>query len=116
MNDYRINRDRTFILTDKQRKSIENRQKTALLYNAREKIEDYQSEVFDIIDNDGLKNDNDRDRLSTALKILPYITPIKKQVEMQIITRKIEDLIHEDIEDAEIIDKAAQNGESANNG
>ena len=91
-------------LPDKTVKSIENRQKIAALYNAKEKIEDYQNEVFNIIDKDGLKNNDDNKRLNTALKVLPFIAPQKKQVETTVITRNIEDLIKEDIEEAEIID------------
>ena len=87
-------------LSDKTLKSIENRQKLSALYDAREKIEDYQNEVFGIIQDDGLKNDNPKERLTTALKVLPFIAPQKKQVETTIITRKIEDLIREDVEEA----------------
>ena len=103
MNDYRLNRRQPLVLTDKQTKSIENRQKTAALLNAKDKIEDYQNEVFSIIDEDGLKNESGKDRLSTALKVLPYIAPQKRQIEAVITTRKIEDLIKDDIEPAEIV-------------
>ena len=101
-------------LPDKTVKSIENRQKIAALYNAKEKIEDYQNEVFNIIDKDGLKNNDDNKWLNTALKVLPFIAPQKKQVETTVITRNIEDLIKEDIEEAEIVTKSEQNKESGN--
>ena len=95
-------------LSEKTIKSIEKRKKLALLLRAKDKIEDYQNEVFEIIDNDGLKHNDDNKRLKTALDVLKYITPVKKQSEVVITTRKIEDLIQDDIEEAEIIDKKAQ--------
>lgn len=112
MNDYRLNRKQTLILTDKQRKSIENRQKLALMYKAKEKIEDYQDDVFSIIENEGLNNDESKVKLETALKVLEYIIPKKKSTETTIITRKLEDIIQEHIEDAEIIeDKTSDNND-----
>ncbi len=118
MNDYRLNRQHTKQLTDKEAKSIENRQKLALMYRAKEKIEDYQNEVFEIIDKDGLQNDEDRRRLETALKVLPYITPQKKAIETTVITKSIEDIIKESTEEAEfeeIDENNRDSKESANN-
>ena len=104
MNDYKLNRTNKRILTTNEIKSIENRKKLSALMRAKDKIEDYQNEVFNIIDEDGLKNENGKDRLNAAFKTLPFIIPIKKQAEVIITTRKIEDLIQEDIEEAEIIE------------
>ena len=91
-------------LSDKTVKSIENRQKVAALLNAKEKIEDYQNEVFHIIENDGLKSEDERKRLETAIKVLPYITPQKKATEITHLTKKIEDIIAEHTEEAEFIE------------
>jgi hypothetical protein len=103
MNDYRISRNGIKQLTEKESKSIQRRQKLALLYKAKEKIEDYQNEVFGIIDNKGLKNDDDKIKLETSLKVLEYIIPKKKSSEVTVITKKIEDIIQESIQEAEII-------------
>ena len=105
-NDNR-GKDTQVILTNKQMKEIENRQKLALMYKAKEKIEDYQNEVFEIIDNKGLKNGDDKTSLETALKVLPYIIPQKKAMDIQITTKSIEQIIQETIPEAEIIEEAS---------
>ncbi len=91
-------------LSEKQLNEIGRRQKLAIMLNAREKIEDYKNEVFGIIENDGLKHENEKTRLDTALKTLEYIIPKKKSSEVTITTRKIEDIIQESIQEAEIIE------------
>ncbi len=50
-------------------------------------------------------------RLETSLKVLPYIIPQKKAIEMQITTKSIEDIIQEDVQDAEIIEENGKNNE-----
>ena len=108
-NDNR-NTNKQIELSDKQLKSIENRKKLALMYRAKDKIEDYQDKVFSIIDEKGLDNEDNKISLDTAKDVLQFIIPVKKQSEVVVITRKIEDLIQEDIEEAEIIDKKEQSG------
>lgn len=102
MNEYRLKKTAPKILTEKARNEILKRQKLALLYKAKEKIEDFQNEVFEIIDNNGLKNEEDKIKLETALKILEYIVPKKKSSEVTITSRKLEDII-EEIEEAQIL-------------
>ena len=104
MNDYRLNRTSPKILTETELKSIERRQKAAILYQAKDKIEDYQNEVFGIIENEGLNNEDPDKKLKTALQVLEYIIPKKKSTETTIITRKLEDIITESIQEAEIIE------------
>ena len=103
MNDYRLNRREPRVLSDTEMKTIENRQKLALMYKAKEKIEDYQNEIFEIIDNKGLKNDDEDKSLKTAMQLLEYVIPKKKSSEVVITTRKLEDIINDHIQDAEII-------------
>ena len=91
-------------LTKKQQETIINRQKLALIYKAKDKIEDYQNEVFGIIENEGLNNEDPDKKLKTALQVLEYIIPKKKSTETTIITRKLEDIITESIQEAEIIE------------
>ena len=66
-------------------------------------IEEMKDKVLGIIDTKGLSNDDDKVSLDTATKILDFIMPKKKQLEAVITTRKIEDLIKDDIEPAEIV-------------
>ena len=82
-------------------KTIENRQKLALMYRTKEKIEDYQDDVFEIIDNKGLKSENDKTSLDSAFKVLEYIIPKKKQSEVIIKDKTIEDIIRDEIPEAE---------------
>ena len=104
-NDYRLSRnDAPKILPESTLKEVEKRQKYAVLLSSRDKIEEYQKEVFGIVENDGLYNENEKIRLETALKVIEYIVPKKKSSELTVITRKIEDLICESIEEAEIIE------------
>lgn len=112
MNDYRLNRTSPKIMTENELKSIERRQKAAILYQAKDKIEDYQNEVFGIIENEGLKNDDPDKKLKTALQVLEYIIPKKKSTETTIITRKLEDIIADHIQEAEIISEKPENNES----
>ena len=105
MNDYRLKRTSPKILTETEAKSIERRQKLALMYKAKEKIEDYQNDVFGIIENEGLKNDDPDKKLKTALQVLEYIIPKKKSQEITVTTRKLEDIISDHIEEAQIIEE-----------
>ena len=105
MNDYRLKRTSPKILTETEAKNIERRQKLALMYRAKDKIEDYQNEVFGIIEQEGLKNEDSDKKLKTALQVLEYIIPKKKSTETTIITRKLEDIITESIEEAQIIEE-----------
>ena len=104
MNDYRLNRTSPKILTAKMMNEIVKRQETAALMKARERIEDYQNDVFSIIENEGLNSEESKIKLETALKVLPYIIPTKKAIETTITYRKLEDIITESIEEAQIID------------
>lgn len=112
MNDYRLNRTSPKIMTENELRSIERRQKAAILYNAQEKIEDYKDKVFGIIDKKGLDNEDDDKSLKTALQVLEYIIPKKKSTETTIITRKLEDIIADHIQEAEIISEKPENNES----
>ena len=104
MNDYRIKQTAPKQLTKKQQETILRRQELALMYRAKDKIEDYQNEVFGIIENEGLNNEDPDKKLKTALQVLEYIIPKKKSTETTIITRKLEDIITESIQEAEIIE------------
>lgn len=90
-------------LTDKQVKTIQNRQKLAISMNAKEAIEEYKDKVFGIIDKKGLDNEDEDKSLKTALQVLEYIIPKKKSSEVTITTRKLEDIIADHIQEAEII-------------
>ena len=103
-NNTKSNNRKQIQLTNKQVNEIEKRQKLALMYKAKEKIEDYQNEIFEIIDNKGLKNDDEDKSLKTAMQLLEYVIPKKKSSEVVITTRKLEDIINDHIQDAEIID------------
>ena len=92
-------------LTDKQLKEIENRQKLAVILNAKERIEDYKDKVFGIIEEKGLDSDDNKTSLDSAFKVLPYIIPQKKAMDVQITTKTIEQIIQETIPEAEIIDE-----------
>lgn len=91
-------------LTKKQLNEIEKRQLYALRMNNYSDIMDAKQKVIKIIDDDGLSSDEQKTRLDTAIKILPYIMPQKKAIETTVITRKLEDIITESIEEAQIID------------
>lgn len=84
------------------------------MYKAKEKIEDYQNEVFGIIENEGLNNDDPDKKLKTALQVLEYIIPKKKSTETTIITRKLEDIIADHIQEAEIIEEDKQDNKTDN--
>lgn len=86
MNEYRLKKTQVKELTKKQLKEIEKRQKLALLYRTREKIEDFHDDILGIIENDGIKNDEQKTRLEIAFKTLPYILPQKRAIETTIIT------------------------------
>lgn len=96
-------------LTKKQLNEIEKRQLYALRMNNYNDIMDAKEKVIKIIDDDGLSSDEQKTRLDTALKVLPYIIPTKKSIETTIITRKLEDIISESIEEATIIDSKSDN-------
>ena len=100
------------LLTENQLKSIERRKKLALLLRAKDKIEDYQTEVFSIIENDGLKSIDANIRLKTSKDVLEFIVPKKKSSEISVITRKLEDIISESIQEAEVVpDENNENSE-----
>ena len=103
-NEYRISQTKPKDLTLKQLNEIDKRRLYAMKANSFEQIEEMKDKVFGIIDTKGLSSTDEKRSLDTALKVLPFIAPQKKQVEQTIITRNIEDLIKEDIEETEIID------------
>jgi hypothetical protein len=94
-------------ITQKQLKEIDNRRLYALKMNDYADIQDAKEKVIKIIDDDGLSSEEQKTRLDTALKILEYIIPKKKSTELTISTRKLEDIISESIEEAQIIDTKA---------
>lgn len=98
---YHANRDKKTILSNKQLKEIEKRKLHALKMNNYSDLVDAKEKVFKIIDEKGL--DNEDKALETAIKILPYIAAQKKSIEMNVISRKLEDIISEHIEEATII-------------
>lgn len=100
---YHANRDKKTILSKKQMKEIEKRKLFALKMNNYSDIADAKEKVFKIIDEKGL--DNEEKALETAIKILPYIAAQKKSIEMQITERKLEDIISDHIEEAQIIEE-----------
>jgi hypothetical protein len=107
MNRYLIDTTRKTApkqLSKKQQETIMRRQELALMYRAKDKIEDYQNDVFSIIENEGLNNEESKVKLETALKVLEYIIPKKKSTETTIITRKLEDIIQDHIQEAEVIE------------
>lgn len=88
-------------LTKKALNEIEKRQLYALRMNNYQNIEDAKQQIFEIIDTDGLSNEEQKTRLDTALKLIGYITPQKKAIETTVIHKKIEDIIAESVEEAE---------------
>jgi len=95
------------LLTKKALQEIERRQLYALRANNYNDIMDAKEKVIKIIDDDGLSSEEQKTRLDTALKVLEYIIPKKKSTELTISTRKLEDIISESIEEAQIIDTKA---------
>ena len=104
-NDYRLSTNRVPKITKKQLLEIEKRQRMQQLLSNRKKIEEYQKEVFGIIENNGLYSEDEKIQLETALKVLPYIAPQKKAAEITHINKTIEDIIKENTEEAEIIEE-----------
>ncbi len=115
MNDYKLmtyyknDSKKTKLLTKKQLKNIENRQLYALRLNNYNDIVDAKQKVIKIIDEKGLDSEDPKTSLDTALKVLPYIIPTKKAVEMNVITRKLEDIIAESYEEAQIVQESDKN-------
>src|SRR5574343_1829413 len=109
MNDYNLitynnnNKKKEKLLTKKQLNEIEKRQLYALRLNNYNDIMDAKQKVIKIIDEKGLDSEDAKTSLDTALKVLPYIIPTKKAVEMNVITRKLEDIIAESYEEAQIV-------------
>lgn len=101
-------------LTKKQLNEIEKRQLYALRLNNYSDIMDAKQKVIKIIDDDGLSSEEQKTRLDTALKVLPYIIPQKKAIETTVIHRKLEDIISESIEEAQIIDEPKTNVDKDN--
>ena len=91
-------------ITKKQLQEIDRRRLFALKANDYNDIMDAKEKVIKIIDDDGLSSEEQKTRLDTALKVLEYIVPKKKSTETTIITRKLEDIISEHIDEAEIIE------------
>lgn len=91
-------------ITKKMLKEIDNRRLYALKMNDYSDIQDAKEKVIKIIDTKGLDSEDDKTSLDTALKVLEYIIPKKKSTELTISTRKLEDIISESIEEAQIID------------
>ena len=104
MTYYKNDKNKGKLLSKRQLHSIENRQLQALRQNNYSEIMDAKVKVLSIIDKDGLDNDEPKARLDTAIKVLPYIMPTKKAIEMTVTARKLEDIITESIEEAQIID------------
>lgn len=92
-------------ITKKMLNEIEKRQLYALRMNNYNDIMDAKEKVIKIIDDDGLSSEEQKTRLDTALKVLEYIIPKKKSTELTISTRKLEDIISESIEEAQIINE-----------
>ena len=103
-NDYRVKQTQEKIISAKTMQEIVKRQEIAALIKARDKIEDYQNDVFTIIEDHGLKNEDNDKKLKTALQVLEYIIPKKKSSEISIVTRKLEDIISESIDEAEVVE------------
>lgn len=91
-------------ITKKMLQEIDNRRLYALKMNDYADIQDAKEKVIKIIDTKGLDSEDDKTSLDTALKVLEYIIPKKKSTELTISTRKLEDIISESIEEAQIID------------
>ena len=101
-------------ITKKMLQEIDNRRLYALKMNDYADIQDAKEKVIKIIDDDGLSSDEQKTRLDTALKVLEYIVPKKKSTELTISTRKLEDIISESIEEAQIIDEPKTNVDKDN--
>ena len=105
ISEYRKQNERGKQLSKKQLNEIDNRRLYAMRANDIEEIKDAKSKIINIIDNDGLQNDNAKIRLETALKTLIYVTPQLKSTETVVITKKIEDIIQESTELAEFTEE-----------
>lgn len=101
-------------ITKKMLNEIDNRRLYALKMNDYADIQDAKEKVIKIIDDDGLSSEEQKTRLDTALKVLEYIIPKKKSTELTISTRKLEDIISESIEEAQIIDEPKTNVDKDN--
>jgi hypothetical protein len=102
------------LLTKKAFQEIDNRRLYALKMNDYADIQDAKEKVIKIIDTKGLDSEDDKTSLDTALKVLEYIIPKKKSTELTISTRKLEDIISESIEEAQIIDEPKTNVDKDN--
>ena len=113
-NNYLPKKVQNKVISQRSMNNIEKRQQISSIIKAKEKIEEYQDQIFEIIDNKGLRAENEKIALDTALKVLEFVIPKKKSSELTVITRKIEDLICESIEEAEIIeDKPVENDKTS---
>ena len=111
-NYLRKNKNKGKLLSKRELHSIENRQLQALRMNNYSEIADAKTKVLSIIDKDGLENEDQKLRLDSAFKTLPYIMPQKKAIEVQVTTRKLEDIIEETIQEAEIISEEKQDNKA----
>ena len=99
-------------LSQKKLNEIDKRRLFALKTNSLTEIEDAKTKIVNIIDKDGLDNENEKVRLETAIKTLGYVTPQKKAIETTIIVKKIEDIIKESTKEAEFTEiESSNNGE-----
>ena len=106
-NEYRIKQTQKKQIPAKVMQEIVKRQEIAAVLKARERIEDYKNDVFSIIEDHGLNNDDSKTKLETALKVLPYIIPQKKAMEMTVTHKTIEQIIQETIPEAEYTEEEA---------
>jgi hypothetical protein len=114
MNSYLIDINRKTApkqLTKKALNEIEKRQLYALRLNNYNDIMDAKEKVIKIIDEEGLNNEESKVKLETALKVLEYIIPKKKSTESVITVRKLEDIIQDHIQEAEIISEKPEDNE-----
>ena len=72
---YKQNNNKTKLLTKKALNEIDNRRLYAMRLNDIEEIKEAKSKILEIIDVDGLSNDEQKIRLDAAFKALPYVAP-----------------------------------------
>jgi hypothetical protein len=98
--DYKLTKEKRkqrVMLTKKELEKIDQRRLYALRLNDYYDIMDAKYKVLSIIDREGLDSDNKKVKLDTAFKLLPYILPQKRAIDMQVTAVKIEDLIKSEL-------------------